>query len=112
MHRFGNPSAACSDQSATRLRSASSEALLNSDGMREADCLIVDMRMTGLSGLELQKRLIDMSCSIPIIFVTADADDELNARAFKQGAIALLGKPFHDQTLLRANHSALKSAKR
>ena len=91
---------------------ASADAFLNSDGMREADCLILDMTMTGLSGLELQSRLDDMGCSIPIIFVTAEADDDLKSRALKQGAVALLGKPCDDETLLRAIHSALKPTKR
>ena len=58
---------------------ASADAFLNSDGMPEADCLILDMTMTGLSGLELQNRLVDMRCPIPIIFVTADANDDLKA---------------------------------
>ena len=90
----------------------SAEAFLSSQSKLETDCqvLVLDVRMPGLSGLELQCRLSDDKRTIPIIFVTAHADDDVRARALKQGAIALLGKPFDDEVLLGAIHSALQAS--
>jgi len=89
---------------------SSAEAFLNSERTRDADSLVVDIRMPGMSGLELQRRLSEMKCSIPIIFVTAHADDELRAIAVKQGAVVFLTKPFHHEALLGAIRSALESS--
>ena len=88
---------------------SSAEAFLNSERQRETDSLVLDIRMPGMSGLELQRRLSEMKCAIPIIFVTAHADDELRARAVKQGAVAFLTKPFRYEVLLGAIRSALES---
>lgn len=88
----------------------SAEAFLQSDDMRDAACLILDIRMPGMSGLELQRRLSDMKRSIPIVFLTAHGDDELRARALGQGAAAFLLKPFADEALLSAIRSALESS--
>jgi len=90
----------------------SAEAFLSSQSKLETDCqvLVLDVRMPGLSGLELQCRLSNDKRTIPIIFVTAHADDDVRARALKQGAIALLGKPFDDEVLLGAIHSALQES--
>jgi FixJ family two-component response regulator len=77
----------------TGLRSttfASGEAILNSKDGYEADCLILDVRMPGLSGLELQRRLADVECLTPVIFVSANPGDEVREKALRQGAIAFL----------------------
>ena len=85
----------------------SAEAFLNADGHSQPDCLLLDVRMPGLSGLELQSQLHGMKCMTPVIFVTAHTDDQVRARALQQGAAAFLGKPFDDEVLLSAIHSAI-----
>ena len=85
----------------------SAEAFLSSDHMHDMECLILDVRMAGLSGLDLQRQLHSMRCSIPVIFATAHTDDEVQERALAQGAVAFLHKPFNDEALLDAAHSAL-----
>lgn len=72
-------------------------------------CLLVDAQMPVLSGLSLQKHLLDMNVSIPIIFVTGRADD-VRELALEQGAIAVLGKPFAADELLDAVQSAIGGA--
>src|ERR1700722_1638315 len=75
----------------TGLRSttfASREAILNSKGGYEADCLILNVPMPGLSGLELQLRLADVQCPTPVIFVSANPGDEVRKKARQPGAIA------------------------
>ena len=86
---------------------ASGDAFLNSDGARLADCLILDVRMDGLGGLELQHRLTHMGCSIPTIFISGDADEGLRAKALQQGAVAWLDKPLQVEVLLRTIDLAL-----
>ncbi len=86
----------------------SAEAFLNSAGLTEPDCLVLDVRMPGLSGLELQSQLHEMRRQTPIIFITAHTDDIVRARALQQGAAAFLGKPFSEDILLGAIHSAVK----
>jgi len=73
-------------------------------------CLVLDVRMPGLSGLELQHALLESGKQIPVIFVTAHADVPLTVRAMKEGALELLTKPFDDQTLLDAVNGALQIA--
>lgn len=87
---------------------ASAEALLHSDQIHEMDCLIIDIQMPRLSGLELQRRLPEANPATAIIFVSAHAE-ELRATALNQGAVAVLGKPFSDEALLSAIQSALES---
>src|SRR5258708_7585650 len=91
---------------------ASAEAFLNSDHRPEMDCLvlILDVRMPGLSGLELQRRLSEEKQSIPIIFVSAHAEQDVRATALEQGAVAFLSKPFNDEALLGAIQSAVQSS--
>ena len=72
-------------------------------------CLVVDAQMPVLSGLSLQKRLLAMKVSLPIIFVTARADD-VREQALEQGAIAVLGKPFAADELLNAIQAAIGGA--
>lgn len=79
-------------------------------GPRETDCLVLDVRMPGLSGFELHLKLREMNLNVPVIFVTGQADDELRARALRQGAVALLAKPFDDHVLLGALRSAINGA--
>jgi FixJ family two-component response regulator len=85
------------------------EAFIHSEHVNRAECLILDVRMPGLSGLELQSRLAQMKCSIPIILMTAHADDDVRTRALDRGAVAFLSKPFSGVALLDATHSALSS---
>lgn len=79
----------------------SAGAFLESDLHRRAACLIVDVRMPQMSGLELQARLKQQGCNVPIIFITAFDDAEIRDQAMKEGAIELLAKPFDHQLLLR-----------
>src|ERR1700684_1270349 len=77
----------------TGLRStafASGEAILNSKGGYEADCLILNQRIPRLSGLELRRRLADVQCPTPVIFVSANPGDEVREKVLRQGAIAFL----------------------
>src|SRR5436190_3252734 len=87
----------------------SAEAFLDSGRMHEMNCLVSDVQMPGLNGLELQRLLRDKQYSIPIIFVTA-AHDEWRAKALEQGAVAVLGKPLNPQDLLAAIQAALESS--
>jgi FixJ family two-component response regulator len=86
---------------------ASAEEFLNSDHPRVADCLVLDVRMQGMSGLELQRRLVASQCRIPVIFISAHGDEEVRARALREGAVDFLLKPFSEEALLSAIQSAL-----
>lgn len=87
---------------------ASAEDFLNSDYPRDTVCLILDVRMPGMSGLELQQRLVSANCLIPIIFITAHAsDEEARARALQSGAVDFLLKPFSEEALLSDVYAAL-----
>jgi FixJ family two-component response regulator len=72
-------------------------------------CLILDMRLPGLSGLDLQRRLIESAARIPIIFITGHGDIPMTVKAMKAGAIDVLPKPFRHQDLLDAVHVALEA---
>jgi FixJ family two-component response regulator len=89
----------------------SAEAFLESDRMSDADGLVLDVKMPGLSGIELQRRLIDLKHTVPIVFVTAHADDEIREVALAQGAVAFFAKPFNDEALLGVLSSAVDSRK-
>jgi len=71
-------------------------------------CLVLDVRLPGISGLALQRQLAEANIQIPIIFITAHSDVPMTVRAMKAGAVEFLTKPFHDQDLLDAIHSALE----
>ena len=86
---------------------ASAEEFLNSDHPRVADCLVLDVRMPGMNGLELQRRLVTSDCGIPVIFISAHGDEEARSRALRDGAVDFLLKPFSEEALLSAIHSAL-----
>jgi FixJ family two-component response regulator len=87
---------------------ASAEEILNSDRLRNTDCLILDVRLPGMNGLELQRHLETSHLEIPIIFITSYEDDEVRARALNGGAVAYFLKPFNDEDLLNAFDAALK----
>jgi FixJ family two-component response regulator len=74
-----------------------------------AGCLVLDVRMPGMSGLELQEKLLTMGSSLPIIFLTAHGDVPTAVRAVKSGAVDFIQKPFHDQELVDKIHRALES---
>ena len=88
---------------------ASAEAFLASGEARATACLILDVRMPGMNGLELQRRLIAADWQLPIIFITSHADDAARAHALAAGAVAFLLKPCRDQELFDAIETALKS---
>ena len=72
-----------------------------------SDCLILDVRMPGMSGPELQKKFIASQHSIPIVFITAHGDEAVRARVLGDGAVDCLLKPFTEDALLNAVHAAL-----
>ena len=76
------------------LQFASAEAFLKSDHLLETDCLISDVQMPGMNGIELQSKLIFLGYRLPIIFVTAFSEMRARAQAFSAGAIGFLAKPF------------------
>jgi FixJ family two-component response regulator len=86
---------------------ASAEQFLQSDQIENTVCLILDVRMPGMSGLELQRRLIATQCRIPIVFVTAHGDEEARSRALQEGAVEFLLKPFSEEALLNTIQAAL-----
>jgi FixJ family two-component response regulator len=87
---------------------ASAETFLGSTEVREAACLILDVRMADMNGLELQRYIRAENWRIPIIFITAHADDDARARALDAGAVAFLYKPFREEELLDAIHAAVE----
>jgi two-component system, LuxR family, response regulator FixJ len=86
---------------------SSAEEFLSSNSLQDSACLILDVRMPGISGLELQERLARVNHSVPIIFITAHYSEEERARAIEAGAIEYLQKPFSEKALLTAISSAL-----
>jgi FixJ family two-component response regulator len=87
---------------------ASAEEFLQSGQHSEIACLISDIRMPGMSGLELQAKLAAEDCRIPIIFITAYGDTRMRMQAMRAGAVEFLGKPFDDKTLLDTVRAASK----
>jgi FixJ family two-component response regulator len=88
---------------------ASAEEFLKSNHLSHTNCLILDVRMPGMNGLELQHRLAASHSSIPVIFITAHGDEEARVRAINGGPIEYLLKPFSEDALLKAIDTALKS---
>ena len=86
----------------------SAEAFLHAHHAHETACLILDVRMAGMNGLELQRQLVAAHWGMPIIFVTAYADDDAHERALAAGAVAFLSKPCREEDLLHAIDAALK----
>jgi FixJ family two-component response regulator len=87
---------------------ASAEEFLMSDQERPA-CLIADIRMPGMSGLELQAKLNAEHCAIPIIFITAHGDEKMRMQALRAGAVEFLAKPFDDELLLESVRGVLQN---
>src|SRR3979409_1343855 len=79
---------------------ASAEEFLNSGQQHQTACLIADIRMPGMSGLDLQAKLNAERCRIPTIFITAHGDTKMRMQALRAGAVEFMAKPFHNQTLL------------
>ena len=92
---------------------ASAEDLLQARALDGAGCLILDVRLPGMSGLELQQHLAADGIHVPIVFITAqeDSDGQMRAQALRSGALAFLRKPFNDEDLLNAVRSALETRK-
>lgn len=86
----------------------SAEAFLESDDIDHTQCLIVDVQLPGLSGMDLQRRLQADGREIPVIFITAFAEERLRASAAAAGAVGFLGKPFDPEALIGCLSTALQ----
>ncbi|HKD81087.1 MAG TPA: response regulator [Candidatus Angelobacter sp.] len=87
---------------------ASTEEFLNEPQDDVVACLVLDMKLPGANGQELQQRLAAEKRAIPIIFISADDEPHVRAQALRAGAIAFLSKPFDEDALLKAIHSVLQ----
>jgi FixJ family two-component response regulator len=87
---------------------ATGEEFLRRKRTNDPSCLVLDVRLPQMSGLDFQRRLAETGVQIPIIFVTAHGDVPMSVRALKSGAVEFLTKPFRDQDLLDAIHQALQ----
>jgi FixJ family two-component response regulator len=87
---------------------ATGEEFLNTKHIGRPSCLVLDVRLPQMSGLDFQRRLTDIDMRIPIIFITAHGDIPMSVRALKSGAVEFLTKPFRDQDLLDAIQQALQ----
>ena len=88
---------------------ASAEEFLNSPYPRKADCLILDVRLPGMSGIELHRHLVARQCQVPVIFITAHAsDNRARSEAASDWTVAYLTKPFDEDEFLDAVNAALK----
>jgi FixJ family two-component response regulator len=88
---------------------ASAEDFLRSGRQHGTACLIADIRMPGMSGLELQAQLNAERCRIPIIFITAHGDEKMRMLARRQGAVEFLSKPFDNEVLIDSVRAALEN---
>jgi FixJ family two-component response regulator len=86
----------------------SAEEFLDSGAQDEAGCLIADIRMPGISGIELQAKLKADRCRIPIIFITAHGDAKMRIQAMRDGAVEFLTKPFDNAVLLETVQAAVE----
>lgn len=87
---------------------ASGEEFLDSGQQHQTACLIADIRMPGMSGLDLQARLNAERCLIPTIFITAHGDEAMRLQAMRAGAVEFLPKPFDDELLIESVRAALE----
>src|SRR5436853_6150556 len=85
---------------------ASAEEFLKSGQQHQIACLITDIRMPGMSGLELQAQLNAEHCRIPIIFITAHGDEKMRMHALRAGAVEFMAKPINDEALPERIHAA------
>ena len=88
---------------------ASAEEFLKSGQQHQVGCLVADIRMPGMSGLELQAKLNAVHCTIPTIFITAHGDEKMRMQALRAGAVEFMAKPFDDEALLESVRAALES---
>jgi FixJ family two-component response regulator len=91
---------------------ASAEAFLQSPHLDDTSCVITDLQMPGLNGVELQKSLSAQGRRIPIIFVTAFPEERLRARAMEAGALGFLSKPFESETLIKLIGKAIETGRK
>jgi len=91
---------------------ASAEAFLQSPHLDDTSCVITDLQMPGLNGVELQKSLLAQGRRIPIIFVTAFPEERLRARAVEAGALGFLSKPFESETLITLIDKAIEAGRK
>ncbi len=87
---------------------SSGEAFLVGEHTRETSCVILDVRMRGMNGLEVQREIASWGWQLPIIFITSHTDDDAQARALEAGAVAFLYKPCREEDLLDAIGTALE----
>ena len=85
---------------------------LSADRLKDADCLVLDVHLPDLSGLELQTRLADLGLELPIVFITGRGDIPMSVRAMKAGALEFLTKPFEDRQLLDAIEQGIARCRR
>jgi FixJ family two-component response regulator len=90
---------------------SSAESFLSSESLAKTDCLILDVRMPGMSGPELQRDLLSHQHQLPIIFITAHGDEDVISRVMADGAVDCLLKPFSEDSLLNAINQALSGWK-
>jgi FixJ family two-component response regulator len=91
---------------------ASAQEFLDRPHADAPNCLILDLQLPGLSGLDLQKRMADVGLEIPIVFLTGHGNIPASVRAMKAGAVEFLTKPFDDEKLLQAIHEAIERDRR
>jgi len=87
---------------------ASADGFLQSPHVNDTACVIADVQMPGMSGIELQSHLIAKGCSVPMIFITAFPEASIRSRALKAGAVCFLSKPFDGTILIECIDIALK----
>jgi FixJ family two-component response regulator len=88
---------------------SSAEEFLSSERLHDTSCLITDLQMPGLSGVELQRRLIAGGHHMPIIFITAFPEESVRARAMEAGAVCFMSKPYSEDRLIGCLDMALKA---
>ena len=91
---------------------ASAEEFLESGDLKHTACLVTDIRMPGMSGLELQARLNSERHRIPIVFITAHGDENMRMQALRAGAVEFLAKPFNEEVLLDCVRAAMRNGTR
>jgi len=88
---------------------ASAEEFLNANGQNKPDCLILDVRMPGMSGIELHRHLMATKCKVPVVFITAHGyDDQARSKASSDYTVAYLTKPFNEDELLDSVQAGLR----
>jgi two-component system, LuxR family, response regulator FixJ len=91
---------------------ASAKDFLKAFDPRDYGCIVLDIRMPGMTGLELQRHLIEIGCNIPVVFITGHGDIPMAVEAVRQGAVDFIQKPFDDQELVDRIEEAMKQAAR